>query len=161
MGRVVRLIARALDAVSFAPFGTVSRRAVATDRTAIVGVGDAENRRGGAIPRLGWFSVPASAWPVTARQMERHCFSSQHFIPCGSADWLVLVAPHAASGPDMARAVAFLARAEDAVTLRPNTWHHPLTALAAQDFAVLTFLAGDAEDEQFVDLPEPVTIVPA
>ena len=45
------------------------------------------------------------------------------------------------------------------VNYRADTWHHPLTALDwPARFVVLTFVDGTETDEQFVTLPEPVTI---
>lgn len=160
MRLIAPLIARPLDPVAFAPFGEVTPRVAATTGTVITPVGLFRNLRPEtATPRLAWFSVTGGAWPLTVRVMERHRLSSQSFIPCGAADWLVLVAPgDATDGPDMGRAAAFVASADQAVTLAPDTWHHPLTALAPSSFAVLTSLAGDADDEEFRTLPAPVEI---
>jgi ureidoglycolate lyase len=36
-----------------------------------------------------------SSLPLAARQMERHEFSSQSFVPIEVGRWLVVVAPHA------------------------------------------------------------------
>ncbi len=155
----MRLIARRLDAAGFAPFGLLTPRPAANGATIVAPTPATNLRPGIATPSLAWFAAPATAWPVAARVMERHRFSSQTFIPCGDAGWLIFVAPHrAAGGPDLARAAAFVADGQHAVTLHADTWHHPLTALAAATFAVLTCLAGDADDEEFRDLPEPVDI---
>ena len=157
---MTRLIARMLDAAAFAPFGVVTTRPAANGVTIVAAVPTTNLRPGSATPSLAWFAAGATAWPVTARVMERHRFSSQTFIPCNEADWLILVAPHgAAGGPDLARAVAFVADGRHAVTFHADTWHHPLTAFAAAAFAVLTCLAGDADDEEFRDLPEPVEVL--
>jgi ureidoglycolate hydrolase len=38
-------------------------------------------------------------------------------------------------------------------------WHHPLTPLDRDGvFAIVTFRAGNAGDEEFVSLPEPVRL---
>lgn len=149
-----------LDAAAFAPFGDVLAAPISTGATLIAPLAAARNLRPDrAVPRLAWFAVPATAWPVRATVMERHRFSSQSFVPCGPAEWLVLVAPDdAQGGPDMGAARAFVAGGDQAVTIRADIWHHPVTAFAACRFAVLTCLAGDADDEEFRDLARPVEI---
>ena len=100
-----------------------------------------------------------AALPLRVVTMERHEHSSQSFVPAGERRWLVLVAPHAedGGGPDMARARCFLAGADQAITYRPNVWHHPLTVLdGPMAFAVLTFLDDGPGDEEFVPVREHV-----
>ena len=157
---MVRLIAQPLDAAAFAPFGHVVPRADAALRTIVRPISGVQNRRPGVAElRLAWFAVPASVWPMTARLMERHRFSTQSFVPCGSARWLVLVAPHSpGGGPDPTAAKAFVATGAHAVTLLPDTWHHPLTVLETAHFTVLTALADDANDEEFHTLSEPIVV---
>jgi ureidoglycolate lyase len=158
-----RLRARPLAAAALAPFGWVtSRPPPATAATRIAGLGGEANARPGrAVARLGWFVAPASRFPVRVGTMERHRFSSQGFVPCDPAAWLVLVAPDAPDGgPDMARALAFVADATQAVTLRAAVWHAPLTAFAPAAFAVLTHLADDADDDEIRELAESVTVLP-
>jgi len=98
---------------------------------------------------------PIDALPLQARVMERHEFSSQTFLPLGPARWLVVVAPHLASGagPDMTRGEAFLVGANQGVTYGADVWHHPLTVLdAPADFAVFMWRDGTSGDEEFVDV---------
>jgi len=92
--------------------------------------------------------------PLTSALMERHEFSSQTFIPIDVGRWLIVVAPHAATGgPDMAEARAFIADGAAGVTYRANTWHHGLTTLDRPGrFAVFMWKAG-AQDEEFVSVP--------
>jgi ureidoglycolate lyase len=97
--------------------------------------------------------------PLTSELMERHEFSSQTFIPVDVGRWLIVVAPHAATGgPDMANARAFVADRSKGVTYKANTWHHGLTTLDKPgSFAVFMWKAGTQEDEEFVPVA-PFTI---
>ena len=104
--------------------------------------------------------LTARALPFTAVEMERHRFSSQTFLPLDVARYLVLVAPNAeGGGPDMARARAFVADGSQGISYAAGTWHHPMTVFdRIGSFAVLTWLDGGPQDEQFVQLAEPVEI---
>ena len=80
--------------------------------------------------------------------------SSQSFVALEAARWLVMGAPrHAAGGPDMARAAAFVGGQGQGITYRADVWHHPLTVLdAPAAFAVFMWRDGSADDEEFVDI---------
>jgi ureidoglycolate lyase len=97
--------------------------------------------------------------PLRADLLERHEFSSQTFVPVDVARWLIVVAPHAATGgPDRAGVRAFIANGKQGVTYKPNTWHHGLTVLDRPGrFAVFMWLDGSKGDEEFVPV-EPFTI---
>jgi ureidoglycolate lyase len=102
--------------------------------------------------------APTPDRPLNAALMERHEFSSQTFIPVDVGRWLIVVAPHAATGgPDMAAARVFVADGSKGVTYKANTWHHGLTTLDKPgSFAVFMWKAG-SRDEEFVPVP-PFTI---
>jgi ureidoglycolate lyase len=91
--------------------------------------------------------------------LERHEFSSQTFVPIDVARWLIVVAPHAATGgPDIGALHAFMATARQGVTYRANTWHHGLTVLdRAARFTIFMWRDGSAGDEEFVPV-EPFTV---
>ncbi|MBS0520361.1 MAG: ureidoglycolate lyase [Proteobacteria bacterium] len=97
--------------------------------------------------------------PLRADLLERHEFSSQTFMPLDVGRWLVVVAPHAASGgPDLSRVQAFVATGRQGVTYRPDTWHHGLTVLDRPGrFAIFMWLDGSTGDEEFVPVA-PFTI---
>jgi ureidoglycolate lyase len=141
-----------LTAEHFAPFGDVI--AVPT----VNGRHDAgaalSSARAQARPVLTLSQRDPVALPLLVRQMERHRFSSQSFIPLAPARFLVLVAPHAAAGgPDMAQARAFLGAPGQGVTYRADVWHHPMAVLdAPARFAVLMWQDDTADDEEFVDV---------
>ena len=98
-----------LTAEEFAPFGEVFAAPATPGR--IYSEGALANARAGARPSLSVaLREAAPPGPVVATVMERHAFSSQSFVPMGPGRFLVLVAPHGATGgPDMTRARAFVA----------------------------------------------------
>jgi ureidoglycolate lyase len=148
---------RPLTADAFAAFGSVAPCPAPGARTE---VGPARNLRATASACLRWTLARPGTLPLRVGTMERHRFSSQSFIPLAPARWLCLVAPHAAiGGPDMARACAFIADGAHAITYAPDVWHHPLTALdGGGGFAVLTFLDGSGDDEEFVAIAPDITV---
>jgi ureidoglycolate lyase len=60
--------------------------------------------------------------------LERHRLGTQTFIPMGGVCYVMLVA-HGDTEPGVASLAAFIARGDQAVTLRADTWHHGLIAL--------------------------------
>lgn len=147
------LAAMPLDAQGFAGFGDVFAAPTSPARHHVEAA--LANARPAARPS---FSVilrpPVDALPVVARRMERHQFSSQSFVPMGPGRFVVLVAPHAATGgPDMAAARAFIAGPGQGVTYGVDVWHHELTVLDAPlAFGVFMWRDGTAGDEEFVDI---------
>ena len=146
-----------LDAEAFAPFGEVL--AVPDQPGRAYFEGALASTRSDAWPSLSLTLREPSALPLRVTAMERHAFSSQSFVPLGPARWLVLVAPHAASGgPDMAQARAFVAGPGQGVTYGRDVWHHGLTVLdQTARFAVLMWRDGTAGDEEFVDV-QPMAV---
>jgi ureidoglycolate lyase len=119
-----------------------------------------QNKRSSARARLSMAAVDPKSLPLTAAKMERHVYSSQAFVPLECASYLVVVAPKGAAGaPDLSRLRAFRIPGDTGINYRPDTWHHPLTALdRIGRFAVLTFVDGTESDEEWFDLPEQVVI---
>jgi ureidoglycolate lyase len=148
-----------ITAEAFAPFGQILP-ARNTGEPRLDLIEELQNLRDTGKPRLSLAAVEPKVLPLTAVEMERHVFSSQAFIPYDSQGFLVLVAPHGADGlPDVSGLRAFRFPGNVGVNYRADTWHHPLTALDGPSrFVVLTFIDGTETDEQFVPLPEPVTI---
>ena len=141
------LSARPLSEAAFAPFGEVA--VVGTNRSRVgERLGDA---REAARPHLEIVTIAPRSLPFEAEQMERHVFSTQSFIPIDVASYLLLVAPGGSDRPDISRAVAFIARADQAITYTAGTWHLPMAPLDREGrFVVLTWRAGDRNDEEFV-----------
>lgn len=147
-----------LTAAAFAPFGTLVEYSRDERRHRLVD--ELQNARAEARPHLDFAKVASQSLPLTTTVMERHRFSSQSFVPIDVERYLVVVAPDAAGGgPDMAEARVFAATGRQSVTYRAGVWHHPLTPLdRAGLFAIVTFRAGGAGDEEFVTLAEPVRL---
>lgn len=147
-----------LTAEAFAPFGEVLEAPSEPGRRYFdeaLGNARAHARTSLSLARV----PPTPERPLVARQMERHAFSSQSFVPLGTARWLVIVAPHGRDGkPDAAAARAFVAGPGQGITYRADVWHHPLTVLdAGAVFAVLMWRDGSSGDEEFVDV-EPFLV---
>jgi ureidoglycolate lyase len=151
-GPAMRLIAQPLTAEAFAPFGQVLEAPAAVGRVAAQAA--LANRRPEVPVSLSLVTKAPAALPLRSTTMERHPFSSQSFLPLDAGAWLVMVAPHAASGgPDMARAQAFLARGDQGVTYGVDVWHHPFTVLdRIARFAVLMWKDGTPADDDFVEV---------
>ncbi|SJZ37405.1 ureidoglycolate lyase [Enhydrobacter aerosaccus] len=152
------IIAQPLTQAEFAPFGDV------IDVPAEPGRKYYEealgNLRPQARPSLSVSLRPETPdRPLRAELLERHEFSSQTFMPLDVGRWLVIVAPHAATGgPDVGQVKAFIANGRQGVTYRPNTWHHGLTVLDRPGrFAVFMWRDGSKGDEEFVPV-EPFTV---
>ena len=148
-----------LTASAFAPYGQVIERPAGAGR--IYSSEALATSRAHAKPSLSIAHMPAlAATRLDAVKMERHEFSSQSFVPIDVSRYLVMVAPHGKDGrPDHTRLTAFLARGDQGVTYGQNVWHHPMTALdRPASFAIFMWLDGGRGDEEFADLPHPVTI---
>jgi ureidoglycolate lyase len=156
---MIRLTLEPITAEAFAPFGQLlAPGPFGGPRRDWIDV--LQNGRAEAKPRLSLAALAPTSLPITAVRMERHVHSSQAFVPVDCAAYLVLVAPHGSDGePDVSRLRAFRVPGDTGINYRADTWHHPMTALERDGrFVVLTFVDGTAGDEQFVPLPEEVTI---
>ncbi len=156
----MHLRARPLTAGAFAPYGDVLTPPQDPGRTYFEEA--LANARPGARPSLSLVHrVPLEQPLLQSDLIERHEFSSQSFVPLDVSRWLIVVCPHAAGGgPDVAKAVAFVAGPGQGVTYRANTWHHGLTVLdRAARFAVFMWRDGGPSDEEFVKVsPFTVTV---
>ena len=143
----MRLIAKPLTSETFAAFGEVLR---APDEPGRLYTEMAlSNRRAQAAPSLSFTYKAPSPLPLASTTMERHRYSSQSFVPMDAGRWIAIVAPHGADGaPDMTRAQAFLARADQGVTYGADVWHHPFTVIDRPGrFAVFMWKDGTPADE--------------
>jgi ureidoglycolate lyase len=146
----MRLIARPLTSGAFAEFGDVLRAPDSPGR--IYTEAALSNRRTQAVPSLSFTCKAPTALPLVSTTMERHRHSSQSFVPMEAGRWISVVAPHGPDGrPDMARARAFLACADQGVTYGADVWHHPFTVLDRPGrFAVFMWKDGSPADDEFV-----------
>ena len=149
-----------LTTSAFAPYGRVIERPAGFGRSYFSEA--LANGRTSASASLSLTKSPPLETPqLLAVKMERHEYSSQSFVPIDVSRYLVIVAPHGPDGkPDATQLHAFVARGDQGVTYGMNVWHHPLSVLDRPgQFAIFMWLDGGKGDEEFVDLPAPVTIV--
>lgn len=150
--------AQQLGGEAFAPFGQV----LEAPEDGARGWFDAglANMRAHARPSLSLIRrTEAATLPRSWSRMERHRLSSQSFAPMAAGRWLVGVAPDKGGGPDLEGFRAFIADPVQGVTIAAGVWHLPLTVLAAPaDFAIFMWLDGGPDDEEWSDLPAPLTI---
>ncbi|MDH3272159.1 MAG: ureidoglycolate lyase [Gemmatimonadota bacterium] len=147
----MRLIARAPDAGSFAPFGAFLQPPP--------GVGDRSvfsewlEPVPGLSPSCYLNRVPASTLPFTVERVERHPNAAQLFLPVGVSRYLVTVMPPDEAGaPDPAGALAVVVPGTVGVVYHPGVWHAGIVALDAESsFAVLMWRGG-AEDDVFAPI---------
>lgn len=161
------------DHYPLAPSGRPARVSVSMFVCAPRGVRRVDDGAGGAS------GVRRQRWLLDVPVLERHPYTSQTFSPLGlgadestGADgagtvYLVIVAPtlddpntdtapppsstlpRGRGLPDLARARAFVARGDQAVTYAPGTWHAPMVVLGgrAVGFVVMQFANGVAGED--------------
>jgi ureidoglycolate lyase len=150
----MELAVQKLTQSAFAPYGEVLAAPETPGREYFDS--SLASRRADAWPSLSLvLKLPIPRLPIDADLLERHEFSSQTFVPLDVSRWLIVVCPHApGGGPDVSRALAFLAAPDQGITYRMNVWHHGLTVLdRPARFAVLMWRNGTARDEEFVPVP--------
>lgn len=154
------LLIEPLTQSAFAPFGDVIE--ADPSRMRMINGGNTERFHAlfspeaagdGARVIVNLFRGQPRAFPYALDMMERHPFGSQSFSPLSGRPFLVVVSEDEDGRPGRPR--VFLARADQGVNYRRNTWHHPLMALGA----VCDFLVVDREgvennlEEFFYDTP--------
>jgi ureidoglycolate lyase len=149
--------AKPIDAAAFAPYGDV---VVQPPGARIDWTKALTNTRPNASISFATANVAMTRFPATLKMMERHPYSFQTFIPLDVSGYLVCVAPGGADDlPEMDKLRAFIVPAGIAITYHANAWHHPMTALDRPgQFAILMWMSGGDDDEEFVDLSAPVTV---
>jgi ureidoglycolate lyase len=158
MNAPLTVTATPIDAASFAPYGDMLLQPPGGNRTDWSAA--LANPRPQASISLTTANVPMTRFPAPLRGMERHPFSFQTFIPLDASGYLVCVAPGGADDlPAMDQMRAFIVPAGMAITYHANAWHHPMLALDRPgQFAILMWMSGGDDDEEFVDLGQPVTV---
>ncbi|WP_298438104.1 ureidoglycolate lyase [Ottowia sp.] len=149
-----RLVARPLDARTFAPFGTVIEVPVAAAGRPINAgsserfdlVDDLALDAAGGRGAIAVFRAQARRFPFTLIELERHALGSQSFLPLGVARFVLVVAP-AGKPPAPDALTAFVTHGRQGVVLAPGTWHHALLAVEAGDFAVIERAAAQVDCE--------------
>ncbi len=150
--RVVQ--AKRLSADVFAAYGNVVEYRGSQKRCHIPGPLQHRDR-----PLEPAFWVTRATSPITLpariRQLERHLFSAQTFVPLRSGSYLVIVAPDSGgASPDLARLEVFLADEGQGVCYHPRTWHHGLAVLSAPaEFVVMMSVYEAPGGDEIFDLP--------
>ena len=152
------LVIEALSAEAFAPFGDVV--AQPPGGTRMYWSDALTNPRPYALLSFSTANVPRANLPASLTVMERHAHSFQTFIPLDASGYLVCVAPGGADDlPAMDQLRAFVVPSGIAITYNANVWHHPMMALdRTAQFAILMWSSGGDDDEEFVDLSQPVRV---
>jgi ureidoglycolate lyase len=152
------LIARALTAAAFAPYGDVLEATGAPDRMINAGLcGRFHDRarlefldgRAG----ISLFDAEARHLPYTLDLMERHPLGSQAFIPLDGVPMLLCVAEDDNGRPATPR--AYLSQPGQGVNLLRNVWHGVLAPIGrAGRYAVIDRIGpGDNLEEFYFDQP--------
>jgi len=99
----------------------------------------------------------APSGDLVVPRLERHPHSTQTFLPLRVGRWLVVFAPTGEGDqPDAGRLVWALAGPGDALTIRRNVWHAPLTVLdPGAVFAMTMWTAAEGDDGVVADLVGP------
>ncbi|MBO3761188.1 ureidoglycolate lyase [Ciceribacter sp. L1K22] len=154
------LIIRPLTAEAFAPFGDVIEARPDTMR--LINGGTTERFHALATPDvvgdgarviINIFRGQPRSFPYEIGMMERHPLGSQSFSPLNGRPYLVAVSPDESGKPGKPQ--AFLARGDQGVNYRRNTWHHPLIAVGeVSDFLIVDRDGpGHNLEEFFFDAP--------
>ena len=93
------------------------------------------------------YRAKGQSLPLTLRELERHRYGSQTFVPMGGVNFVVVVAQSDTTGqaPDMSTLRAFWVDGNHAITLRAGTWHHGLIAMTDGDFVVIERVASQVD----------------
>jgi len=151
------LAAQPIEAAAFEPYGQVLSDPGPGNRSDYVG--QISNGRPGLEVNLAVVrALPPKALPIEVVKMERHPLSSQAFLPLDCDRYLVIAArPQGRDGPpDLATLRAFIVPGDAGINYNAGTWHFPLTSLdRPATFALLMYMDGGPQDEDWATLPEP------
>lgn len=161
---MLSLIPLALTPERFASFGAVVRQGAPL----VVNEGFAqrrdvqlelEGREPGARMCLSLFDVSVRPAPLLVRQLERHPWSAQVFLPVDGCRALVVVAGSTPDGGiDPVQLAAFIAGPEDGILYAPGVWHLGLSSLDRPARFHMAMWSGTRPDTELCDLPEPVQV---
>jgi ureidoglycolate lyase len=155
----ITLIPQPLSADTFAPFGDVITFYNGKRRNHVLNA--FERTEEAALPSL-WISRPGVATQGTAliRDLERHPYSAQTFLPLNGGRYLIVVCGSDAQGkPELSGLRAFIAEGNQGVTYSMNVWHHGLTVFDVKtEFVVVMSLTADEPSDVFFPLTVPVAV---
>jgi ureidoglycolate lyase len=155
-----------LTAARFAPYGDVLESEGSAFRWINAGTAKryetqarVEVTTHGGRPLISIFEATPRSFPLSVRVLERHPWSSQAFFPLEQRPFLIVVAGEG-PGPLATRVQSFLSSGRQGVNYRPNTWHHPLVALAATSRFLVVDRGGEGENCEEIEFePDAVTLL--
>lgn len=156
----MKVLARALTAQAFAPYGQVLQ-APGAEAIRLEHAAALDNRRAqGAHPNLAIIRYKPKPLPLRAALWERHPLSTQSFIPMDVSRYLVIVCPATPEGaPDVARIDAFIAKPGQGISYNADVWHQGMAALDRPGvFANLIWQDGSQGDCEFCSTAQEVEI---
>jgi len=94
--------------------------------------------------------------PIAIKMMERHPKGSQAFIPMGTNDYLVVVAP--AGEFDVNNIEVFIAKSNQGVNYHKGTWHHFCLALGGESDFLVVDRGGEGDNCDVLELDGSLVI---
>jgi ureidoglycolate lyase len=107
-------------------------------------------------PLINIFRSTPLVQPIAIKMMERHPKGSQAFIPMGSNDYLVVVAP--AGEFDVNSIKVFLAKSYQGVNYHKGTWHHFCLALGGESDFLVVDRGGEGDNCDVLELDGSLVI---
>ena len=173
---VIQLQAEGLSPQAMAPYGWVldTTQAFAAQAGRVINAGTSRRAdipgelsltAGGGRPLACVFRASAQRVTGPWRMLERHRWGTQTFVPLGGAapgdqgdTVCVLLVALGDTRPDLNTLRAFRVGVQQAFTLKPGVWHHPLIATHDRDFLVIERQA-QAVDCEVMALQRPVRLL--
>jgi ureidoglycolate lyase len=156
-----------LTAAGFAPYGDVIESEARAFRWINAGtakryddLATIEVTAQGGRPIVSIFEAQPRSFPLSVTLLERHPWSSQAFVPLQEQPFLIVVAA-AGAAPLATRIRSFVSSGRQGVNYRPNTWHHPLVALAETSRFLVVDRGGEGENCDEVRFDAGVVVLTA
>lgn len=151
-----------LDAAAFEPYGQVlEANQDGPHRRAFLA--NIVNGRADAKLNTTFMRVDIGTAPLFVKELERHRFSNQTFVPINGTRHLVAVCPSDAEGkPVVAEIKVFVADGSQSVNYNADVWHAPRQPVGAPgEFVMQRWDCGDADDQEVIPLDEPIEVLGA
>jgi ureidoglycolate lyase len=163
----ITLIATALTAAAFAPFGDVIEIAGRDPRSINDGtcgrfddLAQVDVLAAGGRPMISIFQASPRPLPFQVQVLERHPLSSQAIIPMDGRPFLVVVAADGDS-PLASRIRVYRSSGTQGVNYRRNTWHHALIALERTSYFIVVDRGGPEQNCEETSVGDAVVLVSA
>ncbi|WP_159821280.1 ureidoglycolate lyase [Colwellia sp. 20A7] len=107
-------------------------------------------------PLINIFRSTPLVQPIAIKMMERHPKGSQAFIPMGTNNYLVVVAP--AGEFDVNSIKVFIAKSHQGVNYHKGTWHHFCLALGGESDFLVVDRGGEGDNCDVLELDGSLVI---